>query len=108
MAGSILAPTLAPSLRNWPPPINASTIAISRRDTRYMQIFRGHLMWVLPEEAHLITVDLIRSITLTGTVEELREKIRTLAAAGYRQLTIQLVPGHEDALNDWARVIEGL
>ena len=77
-------------------------------DTRYMQIFRGHLMWVLPEEAHLITADLIRSITLTGTVEELREKIRALAAAGYRQLTIQLVPGQEDALNDWARVIEGI
>ena len=77
-------------------------------DTRYMQLFRGHLMWLLPEEKHLITGDLIRDISLTGSVSELREKIRALAAAGYRQITIQLVPGHENALDDWARVIEGV
>jgi len=77
-------------------------------DTRYMQLFRGHLMWLLPEEAHMVDGNLIRTMTLTGTVAELRERIRNLAEAGYRQLTIQLVPGHEAALEDWARVIEGL
>lgn len=77
-------------------------------DTRYMQLFRGHLMWLLPEERHLITGDLNRQISMTGTKAELRERIQALAAAGYTQLTIQLVPGHEDALDDWAGVLESL
>jgi hypothetical protein len=81
--------------------------AYEPQDTRYMQLYRGHLMWLLPEEEHLISGDLIRQITLTGTVAELRERIRMLRDAGYHQLTIQLVPGHENALDDWARVIEG-
>jgi 5,10-methylenetetrahydromethanopterin reductase len=82
--------------------------AYEPQDTRYMQLYRGHLMWLLPEEEHLISGDLIQQITLTGTVTELRERIRMLRDAGYHQLTIQLVPGHEDALGDWARVIEGV
>ncbi len=82
--------------------------AYEPQDTRYMQLYRGHLMWLLPEEEHLISGDLIRQITLTGTVTELRERIRMLRDTGYHQLTIQLVPGHEDALDDWARVIEGV
>ncbi len=77
-------------------------------DTRYMQLYRGHLMWVLPEEKHLITGDLIRQTSLTGTIAELRDRIRALEEAGYRQLTIQLVAGQEDALDDWARVFEGI
>jgi 5,10-methylenetetrahydromethanopterin reductase len=63
---------------------------------------------LLLEEEHLISGDLIRQTTFTGTVGELRDRIRTLRDAGYRQLTIQLVPGHDDALDDWARVIEGI
>jgi 5,10-methylenetetrahydromethanopterin reductase len=82
--------------------------AYEPRDARYMQLHRGHLMRVLPEEDHLISGDLIRQNTFTGTVADLRERIRTLRDAGYCQLTIQLVPGHEDALDDWARVIEGV
>jgi 5,10-methylenetetrahydromethanopterin reductase len=39
---------------------------------------------------------------------ELRDKLRMLRDAGYRQWTIQLVPGHEDAIEDWAHVIEGV
>ena len=77
-------------------------------DTRYIQFYRGELQWLLPEEQHLITGDLIREMTFTGSVDELRERIRSLADAGYRQLTIQLVVGHDDALDDWARVIEGV
>ena len=82
--------------------------AYEPKDTRYMQLYRGHLMWLLSEEAHLISGDLIGQLTLTGTVAELRERIRLLRDAGYRQLTIQLVPGHEDASDDWVRVLEGV
>jgi 5,10-methylenetetrahydromethanopterin reductase len=73
-----------------------------------MKLYRTHLIALLPEEAHLITGDLIRPITLTGTAAELRERIRALRHVDYRQLTIQLVPGQEHALDDWARIIEGV
>lgn len=66
----------------------------------------GHLMLVRPEEEeHFVTPDLIRTTTFTGTVDELRERIGVLEKAGYRQLAFQLVPGHESALDDWARLV---
>ncbi|MBI3768353.1 MAG: hypothetical protein HY271_07625 [Deltaproteobacteria bacterium] len=52
-----------------------------------------------------MTPDLIRTTTFTGTVDELRERIGVLEKAGYRQLAFQLVPGHESALDDWARLV---
>jgi hypothetical protein len=41
--------------------------------------------------------------TTTGTADELVDRVRGLAAAGYAQLAVCLAPGHEDALDDWAR-----
>jgi 5,10-methylenetetrahydromethanopterin reductase len=75
-------------------------------DARYLRLHTGHLMWVRPEEERFVTPELIRSGSLTGTVAELRDRIQGLAAAGYDQLAIQLVPGHEQAIDDWARLIE--
>ncbi len=75
-------------------------------DARYLTLHRGHLLFLRPEEAPFITADLIRDFTFTGTREALVERIRALQQAGYRQLAIQLVPGHEDALADWVDVFE--
>jgi 5,10-methylenetetrahydromethanopterin reductase len=75
-------------------------------DARYLELHRGHLMWVREEEEPFISADLIRGLTLTGTASELRERIRALRDGGYDQLAIQLVPGHEQALDDWAPVLE--
>jgi 5,10-methylenetetrahydromethanopterin reductase len=75
-------------------------------DARYLTLHRGHLLFVRPEEHPLITADLIRDFTFTGTCDALADRIRTLRDAGYRQLAIQLVPGHEGALEDWVRVID--
>jgi 5,10-methylenetetrahydromethanopterin reductase len=74
-------------------------------NARYLQMHTGHLMWVRPEEERFVTPDLIRMATFTGTVDELRERIAILREAGYQQLAFQLVPGHESAINDWARLI---
>jgi alkanesulfonate monooxygenase SsuD/methylene tetrahydromethanopterin reductase-like flavin-dependent oxidoreductase (luciferase family) len=63
-------------------------------------------MWVREEEAPFLSADLIRGLTLTGTAPELRERIRALRDGGYDQLAIQLVPGHESALDEWGRVLE--
>jgi len=38
----------------------------------------------------------------------LRERVAALRDAGYSQLAVQLVEGHEDALDDWAEVLRPL
>lgn len=75
-------------------------------DARYLQLHKGHLIFVRPEEERFVTGDLIRSSTFTGTAEEIRDRIRALRDGGYDQFVIQLVHGHEGALDDWARVVE--
>ena len=77
-------------------------------DARYLQLHTGHLLWVRPEEERFVTPELIRSSTFTGTRDELRDRIRELRDAGYDQLAIQLVHGHEHAIDDWATVIESV
>ncbi len=73
-------------------------------DAKYLQNHRGHLMFVRPEEAHLYTPELIRATTMSGTREELTEHMRTLRDAGYSQVVVQLVHGHEQAIEEWADV----
>ena len=75
-------------------------------DARYLTLHRGHLLFLRPEEEQLITADLIRDFTFTGTREALIDRLRALRDAGYRQWAIQVVPGHENALEDWVGVIE--
>jgi 5,10-methylenetetrahydromethanopterin reductase len=71
---------------------------------RHLHNHRGHLMFIRPEERFLVTGELIESMTFTGEVKALQERVDRLREAGYNQLTIQLVQGHEDALEDWAKV----
>jgi 5,10-methylenetetrahydromethanopterin reductase len=72
--------------------------------TRYLENHRGHLMVVKPEERRFVTADLIRATTFTASEAEIRRRIDALRGAGYTQFTIQLVPGQEAAIADWARV----
>ena len=71
-------------------------------DARYLTLHKGHLMYVRPDESPLVTGDLIRGTSLTGTVAEIRTQVATMQAAGYKQVAIQLAPGHEEALDQWA------
>ena len=85
-------------------------IALARgfdAQTRYLENHRGHLMVVKPEERSFVTAELIRATTFTATEGEIRDRIDALRGAGYTQFVIQLVPGHEAALADWARVRQG-
>ncbi|HEX7038082.1 MAG TPA: LLM class flavin-dependent oxidoreductase [Pseudomonadales bacterium] len=74
------------------------------RRERHLHNHRGHLMVVRPEERPLISADLIEAMTFTGDPETLRARVARLAEAGYRQLTVQIVEGQEDALEEWAGV----
>lgn len=76
-------------------------------DARYLENHRGHLMYVRPEERH-ITPELARSTTLSGTREELIERLQEIKRMGYSQVTVQVVHGHESALDEWAEVFQAL
>lgn len=74
-------------------------------DARYLTNHRGHLMFVRPEETH-ITPELVKATTMSGTHDELVARMRTLKDAGYDQVTVQLVHGHEAAIESWAAVFK--
>ena len=73
-------------------------------DARYLNNHRGHLMAVKDIERPFVTAEMIRQTTFTGTEADLVGRIRALRDAGYTQFTIQLVPGQEAAITDWARI----
>ena len=77
-------------------------------DARYLSNHRGHLMFVRPEETH-ITPELVRGTTMSGTHDELVLKLRDIKDAGYSQVTVQLVHGHEaQALEEWGEVFKAV
>jgi len=73
---------------------------------RYLVTHRGHLMFVRPEEMPYATADLIRYTSFTGTEAEIKADVEAMREAGYSQFTIQLIPGQEDAIADWARIMK--
>src|SRR6476661_6771315 len=72
------------------------------KDAPYLENHRGHLMFVKEQEKKFITADLIANTSFTASEAEIKKRIEALRGAGYTQFTIQLVPGHEHALADWA------
>jgi len=74
-------------------------------DARYLQNHRGHLMFVRPEEKHL-SPELVRATSMSGTRNELLDEVGRLKDAGYGQLTVQLIHGYEEALEEWAEVFQ--
>ena len=56
-------------------------------------------MFVRPDETHL-TPELVQATTMSGTSDELVQRLIGLKEAGYQELTIQLVHGHESALEN--------
>ena len=75
-------------------------------ESRYILNHTGHLMFLRPEERDLITGDVIKHLTFTGPEDEMVDRIRSLRDAGYDQWVVNIPPGQESALEDWARVIE--
>ena len=77
-------------------------------DARYLTLHKGHLMFVRPEEDRFATGDLIRAMTVSATAPELRDRMRRLQEAGYDEVVVQITPGCETMIDDWARVFESI
>ena len=74
-------------------------------DAPYLNNHRGHLMSVKPEERKFVSAELIRMTSFTATEAELKRRVGDLRDAGYTEFTVQLVPGQENAIEDWARIM---
>ena len=106
--GTVKAALLPPDLAAAAADYRRIHESVEPADERHLRLHAGHLMWIRPEEERFVTPELIRAGTFTGETDELRDRIRQLRDAGYDQLAIQLVPGHESAIDDWARVFDGV
>jgi 5,10-methylenetetrahydromethanopterin reductase len=86
----------------------AGYIALARRfepkDAPWLENHRGHLMFIKDIERQFITPELIRQTSFTGTESDLKNRVEALRDAGYNQFTVQLTPGNEAAIEDWARI----
>jgi alkanesulfonate monooxygenase SsuD/methylene tetrahydromethanopterin reductase-like flavin-dependent oxidoreductase (luciferase family) len=102
--GRPLPPPLAPLLERYRQIYGAYEPA----DARYLQNHRGHLMFLRPEEQEICTAELIRATTFTGCRDELRERIRELARAGFSHVGLTVRYGHPEMLEEWAEVFEGV
>ena len=45
---------------------------------------------------------------MSGSKQELRDKFKLLEESGYKEFVIQLIPGEEDAIEEWAEVFSAL
>jgi 5,10-methylenetetrahydromethanopterin reductase len=61
-------------------------------DRIYQESHRGHLSHLLDGEAAVLTDELIRMTTLTGTAEEIAAVLRKLEAAGLRAVSLCIPP----------------
>jgi alkanesulfonate monooxygenase SsuD/methylene tetrahydromethanopterin reductase-like flavin-dependent oxidoreductase (luciferase family) len=104
MEGRISADLLPPQLQAAAAEYRKVYETYEPPDARYLHLHTGHLMWVRPEEERFLSAELIRMSTFTAERDELVDRVRMLRDAGYQQLAVQLVPGHEDAMEDWMEV----
>lgn len=74
-------------------------------DARYLRLHYDHLIKLRPEEREFINGDLIKSMTFTGTKDELREQLTRMEDAGCEEFGVQLMAGHEDEIEGWAEVL---
>jgi 5,10-methylenetetrahydromethanopterin reductase len=72
-------------------------------DARYLSLHKGHLLYVRDDERQFVSGEAISAGTLTGTPAQIQQRVATVKAAGYNQLAVQLIYGHEGAVDDWAR-----
>ena len=77
-------------------------------DAKYLENHRGHLMYLREEEKKLIDPEFVRATTMSGSKQELRDKFLLLAESGYEDFVVQLIPGEEDAIEEWAEVFSAM
>lgn len=75
-------------------------------DRRHQETHRGHLSHLLDGEAEILTDEIVRMTTLTGTADEIVAVLRSLEAAGLCNVTLNPPPQLvREAVDDYAEQI---
>jgi 5,10-methylenetetrahydromethanopterin reductase len=75
-------------------------------DKRYLEVHEGHLIYMKPGEEKYVDENLVRTMTLTGRGEEIVARLKSLEAAGVKQVAIQVVwPHGREMIEDFSREV---
>lgn len=91
-----------PEIADYLPPAIADRIDIYERevlsrlgvprDRVYQEVNAGHLAYLIDGEAAVLTDEVVRMTTLTGTAQDIAGQVRRLEAAGLRNVTVWASP----------------
>jgi 5,10-methylenetetrahydromethanopterin reductase len=73
-------------------------------DRRYLEMHEGHLIYMRPGEEKYIEESLVR-MTLTGSAEEIIERLKALEAEGLKQVAIQVVNNGREMIEEFGREV---
>ena len=75
-------------------------------ETRHLDLYIGYCEEFKPEHARLVTEKMIKETTLTGTANEILERVRTMESLGVKQVAMA---GDQSGMTEFAtHVIRGL
>ncbi len=74
-------------------------------ETRHLKLYSGYLQHLRDEHIPLLTEDIIRATTLTGTSEQVVNAVETMKAAGVHQVAIQPILDTQTTINQVAEEI---
>lgn len=83
-------------------------LSYAPEDERHLDLHRGHLMFLRPDEEHLITGDLIRAMTFTGHKDELVDRVRTFRDLGVSEFSAHITYNQPQMVEDWADLLDGI
>ena len=63
------------------------------RERFYQAVHAGHLSYLLDGEAAVLTEQIVRDISLTGTADEIADRLGRMEAAGLKNLSLCIPPG---------------
>lgn len=66
----------------------------SPRERHYQEVHEGHLTHLIHGEADVLTEDILRFMTLTGSAEEIAEQLKKLHDKGLKNVTLMIPPQH--------------
>jgi alkanesulfonate monooxygenase SsuD/methylene tetrahydromethanopterin reductase-like flavin-dependent oxidoreductase (luciferase family) len=78
-------------------------------ERRYLQIHDGHATFLPAAERRFLTADVIRAVTIVGSVDEVVEQIRAAGAAGVTEVALQSpIATARDVMREFAEKIRPL
>ena len=74
-------------------------------ETRHLKLYSGYLQNLRPEHVPLLSEDVIRAATLTGTKEQILESIDGMRNAGVHQVAIQPILDNRETIDQFSSEI---